>query len=214
MSNAATPILLRKALLADSPVLAELVLYSGENLITHAFGGTRAEALQSVEALCRSRGTMFSFDQATVAVEEGAEEGGPVGVVICHPSSVDRLSSRGLMEVLARERGWWRELLMLPVALALQRCSEPIPAEQTYVSILAVHPDKRSLGIGARLLRFAETRARDYGDRGICLDVEINNPRAIAFYERLGYRSVSRRAASPFLQRKGIAGMGRMEKTF
>jgi ribosomal protein S18 acetylase RimI-like enzyme len=212
MSNAATSILLRSASLNDAPFIAELVIFSGENLITHAFGGKRPEALLSIEALCRNHGTMFSYDRATVAVQAGAEERGPIGVVISHASTSERLTSRGLAELLGRERGWWQELKMLPVAIGLQACSEPVPPKRTYVSILAVHPDMRSQGIGARLLRFAETAATDSGDGTICLDVETNNPRAIAFYERMAYRAVSERTAPGYLQRKGISGMRRMEK--
>jgi len=206
------PIELRKALVSDAAALADMVICSGENLITHAFGGSRREALLSVEALCRHQGTMFSFNQATLAVRGEADKSSPIGAVISHTSSSERLSSQALSELLAHERGWLRQFRMLPIAIALAHCSEPIPFERTYVSILVVRPEMRSQGIGAQLLRSAEADALVSCDRSICLDVEIDNPRAIAFYERMGYRTVSERIASRYLQRKGIAGMRRMEK--
>ncbi|MDR3710063.1 MAG: N-acetyltransferase [Capsulimonadaceae bacterium] len=198
--------------MTDTAVLAEMVIYSGENLITHAFGGNRRDALISVEALCRTSGTMFSYKMATVAIPEAPACPDPIAVVIAHPSTRERLTARALADVLIRERGWWRVLQMAPIALALQRCSEPIPADVTYVSILAVHPDMRSLGIGSKLLRHAETCARNEGDQAICLDVEIDNPRAISFYERNGYQTESERPGSPYLRSHGIAGMRRMFK--
>ena len=203
---------LRPALMTDCAMLAEMVIYSGENLIVRAFGGNRPDALLSVQALCRAPGTMFSYAMATVATIAGGSGPESAGVVITHPSTRERLSARALGDILVRERGWLHVLRMAPLALALQRCSEPIPTESTYVSILAVHPDRRSQGIGAHLLRHAESIARHEGDSTVCLDVELDNPRAIAFYERNGYRTQSERLASAYLRAQQIGGMRRMYK--
>ncbi len=203
---------LRPALVAESSALADLVLLSGENLLTCAFGGNRRDALLSLEALCRTWGTMFTYERATVAIEHESEAEGPLGLIIAHPSTSERQTGQRLAEVLIDRRGWWQWLKMLPVALALERCSEPIPPDVTYVSILAVMPDRRSTGIGTKLLRHVEANARRTGERAICLDVEIDNARAIAFYERNGFQTVTERPASSWLKRKGIAGLRRVAK--
>ncbi|HET6711929.1 N-acetyltransferase [Amycolatopsis sp.] len=52
---------------------------------------------------------------------------------------------------------------------------------------LAVHPALQSCGIGTALLLAAEERIRAHGLSHAELGVEVENPRARALYERLGY---------------------------
>ncbi|MGK3205911.1 GNAT family N-acetyltransferase [Amycolatopsis sp. MEPSY49] len=52
---------------------------------------------------------------------------------------------------------------------------------------LAVHPALQSCGIGTALVLTAEERIRARGLRHAELGVEVDNPRAQALYERLGY---------------------------
>jgi ribosomal protein S18 acetylase RimI-like enzyme len=54
----------------------------------------------------------------------------------------------------------------------------------------------RVLGIGTHLVSAAESRIRKRGLSVAQLDVELDNPRARALYERLGYREAGRRHAS------------------
>lgn len=59
-----------------------------------------------------------------------------------------------------------------------------------YVKLLAVSPEARGRGIGAKLLARAETHAREEGLVGIYLDTfEFQAPR---FYLREGYRELGR----------------------
>nr|WP_281373086.1 GNAT family N-acetyltransferase [Kineococcus aurantiacus] len=61
---------------------------------------------------------------------------------------------------------------------------------------LVVHPAHRSRGLGTALVRALEERARARGARGAVLEVEVDNPRALALYERLGYRRAGTTVAS------------------
>lgn len=70
-----------------------------------------------------------------------------------------------------------------------------------YIDILAVEPDLRGTGIGTRLLRFAERFA---GPQGMSLIVSDAKARAIALYQREGYRETARR---PILD-PGLAATG------
>lgn len=51
---------------------------------------------------------------------------------------------------------------------------------------LAVDSDQRGRGVGTALIREAERRAHQHGE--LCVGVGLDNPRARALYERLGYR--------------------------
>jgi ribosomal protein S18 acetylase RimI-like enzyme len=58
-----------------------------------------------------------------------------------------------------------------------------------YIKSIAVRDDWRNRGLGARLIKFAEERIlRDAPNVFLC--VSSFNPRAQAFYERLGYEVV------------------------
>ena len=206
------PIHLRPALIEESEKLAQLILYSGENLLTRAFGGSQKEALASLEALSRAWGTMFSYEYSTVATPVDDPDADPIGIVVAHPDHGSRQTGQRLVEVIVEQRGIMQWLRMLPIAIALERCAVPIPLKVTYVSILAVAPDARNHGIGEHLMAHAESQALACGDHAICLDVEISNERAIAFYERLGYKMVSQNPAGPWLRKKNISGLRRMRK--
>jgi ribosomal protein S18 acetylase RimI-like enzyme len=56
-----------------------------------------------------------------------------------------------------------------------------------YIQTLEVHPAWRGRGIGAELLRLAESSARAAGAKSIGLHVDVENAAAIYLYESHGY---------------------------
>ncbi len=68
---------------------------------------------------------------------------------------------------------------------------------RAYVNILVVDEDAEGMGVGRALMDFAEQWARERGCREVCLDVFAGNARAVAFYERNGYRVDHLRMAKP-----------------
>jgi ribosomal protein S18 acetylase RimI-like enzyme len=62
------------------------------------------------------------------------------------------------------------------------------PERHPYIEALLVHHDYRSRTVGSQLLQEAERLARERGHRRIGLSVAVENVRARALYERLGYR--------------------------
>ena len=59
---------------------------------------------------------------------------------------------------------------------------------------IATAPAARGRGIGAGLLAAAEDAARARGCRALRLEVRVDNPAAMALYERAGYRRIGRYA--------------------
>lgn len=59
-----------------------------------------------------------------------------------------------------------------------------------YINQLAVHPSKRGLGLGSRLLDRAEARARELGLGRLRLDTAVPATHLVALYERRGYRKI------------------------
>jgi len=56
-----------------------------------------------------------------------------------------------------------------------------------FIHRLAVHPSAQGIGIGKKLLEFAETHARHSGCTSVRLDVYSANANAVSMYERHGY---------------------------
>jgi len=65
-------------------------------------------------------------------------------------------------------------------------------ARQAHILLLYVLPDHRRRGIGAALVRYAETWAKSRGDRQIGLQVFETNLPALGLYRALGYETQSR----------------------
>ncbi len=61
-----------------------------------------------------------------------------------------------------------------------------------YLWQFATHPDLQGMGIGSFLMAGAEARIVSRGLRVARINVELDNPRALALYERLGFESIGR----------------------
>lgn len=79
------------------------------------------------------------------------------------------------------------------VDVRLQRSPDPMHREMLYCHIveIAVSSRVRGQGIGAQLLRAAEDWGREHGADLASLEYLVNNKRAAALYERLGYRAAA-----------------------
>lgn len=64
------------------------------------------------------------------------------------------------------------------------------PPSELYLETMAVTPEERGKGHGARLLEFADEEARRRGRRSVSLYCIRENPRARALYKRHGYSVV------------------------
>ena len=60
------------------------------------------------------------------------------------------------------------------------------------INAFDVYPDWRDRGVGSALIAAAERMARERGDLGVVLGVEVSNDAARRLYERLGYRDWGR----------------------
>ncbi len=80
--------------------------------------------------------------------------------------------------------------------LQAERIVRPPKSNLHYIAHIGVAPEFRGRGIGARLLNFLLEQGRARGRRVAGLDVSVENPRAQALYERLGFRVVKEEISS------------------
>jgi ribosomal-protein-alanine N-acetyltransferase len=66
------------------------------------------------------------------------------------------------------------------------------PHSDAHLLLLAVEPGERRRGIGRALVEWLEKTARRGGILRFQLEVRADDPAALAFYQRLGYREVAR----------------------
>jgi DNA-binding MarR family transcriptional regulator/ribosomal protein S18 acetylase RimI-like enzyme len=89
----------------------------------------------------------------------------------------------------------------LPVA-----CGGVVPLDASYgegvaeIKRMWVDPSWRGAGLGSRLLRHLEQRARDLGRGRVLLDTNGTLVEAVAMYERAGYAHVERYNDNPYAQ--------------
>jgi ribosomal protein S18 acetylase RimI-like enzyme len=173
--------LIRPARREDAERAAGLILEPPGGL--HDIFYDRAKALRVARAAFLAADSALGYERALVAEDDRAV----VAFMARFPGSQwSRLRvSTGLAMVRASLP--FGAVTLLRRGRAQDRGMAPIASTSLYVMSLAVAPERRSRGIGARLLRRALEEARLLDLRSVALDVARENVRAIEFYRREGF---------------------------
>jgi ribosomal protein S18 acetylase RimI-like enzyme len=166
----------RPALIEDAPILAELVNHAGDGLPLHLWSKMAAPGESAWEVGCRRAARPeggFSYRNATVIEHRGECAGCLIGYEI--PDQPEPIGSD------------------LPAMFVPLQELENLAPGTWYVNVLAVRPQFRCLGLGTRLLDFADETARARGKRGMSVIVSDANPGARRLYRRCGYREAAAR---------------------
>jgi ribosomal protein S18 acetylase RimI-like enzyme len=168
---------IRNATGSDCAELAELINFAGEGLPLYLWQQTAAPGEDpwkiGRERAARETGS-FSYRNAVVAETGGKIAGALIGYPVAEePAAIDVDSTPAMFVPLL-------EL-------------ENLAAGTWYVNAVAAFPDTRGLGVGSKLMTWAERNATELGLRGISLIVSDANPGARKLYERLGYAELARR---------------------
>ena len=168
---------LRHAVIEDAPVLAELVNYAGDGLPLYLWSKMAAPD-ESAWDVGRRRATRpeggFSYRNATIIEHHGECAGCLIGYAL--PDQPEPIGDD-----------------MPAMFVPLQQLENLAPGTW-YVNVLAVRPQFRGLGLGTRLLAFADQTGRALDKRGMSVIVSDVNPGARRLYERCGYHEAATRA--------------------
>lgn len=164
-------VLIRAATPRDATDLVALIDMAGEGLPTY-FWTRAAEAGQGPFEIGRARimaeDGPFSYHNAHIAELDGAVAGATICRRLDDPPDLQGIDEvheivQPLVRLEARAPGAW------------------------YVNVLAVYPEHRGKGTGARLLAHADRLGRAAAARGMAIIVASENVDARALYERVGY---------------------------
>ncbi len=170
-------IILRPAVEEDSAAIAEFFLISSDGLAEYIWGLSKPAGISLLEHGARRYArtdTAFSFENCHLAERDGE-------VV-------------GMLHAFEMEGDPGAEHESDPVLKPYFELEDP---GSLYISGLAVKEDLRSQGIGAKLMDYAETRARLEGLPRLSLICFERNERALAFYQRRGFELRDRRPLVP-----------------
>ena len=101
-----------------------------------------------------------------------------------HKKRPIKLSKEVFIEELG---GFTGKMSYNAVSAAMEKIKVDNP-EEVCIDYIATHPEYRSMGIGKKLIEYVRDNL-DY--RYIWLEVSSTNPRAVAFYEREGFKKTS-----------------------
>ncbi|WP_052723634.1 GNAT family N-acetyltransferase [Paenibacillus wulumuqiensis] len=164
--------IIRKAQPNDAADVIPLI-YSAIGDIAYALTGTdnTEQAFEAMEHFFRSRGNRLSYENIMVAELEGQLAG---FLLSYHGKDISRLDA--------------------PIIQRLQQLGQSaddvIPEahpDEYYLDSIAVHPSFQGQGIGSRLIACFEQLASQQGYSRLLLIVDVDNDKAKALYERLGY---------------------------
>lgn len=170
----------RKGRPEDAHHFSELVTLSSPKIFSVLFG---SKVKRLMKKLFPHRRHYYSFDR-TFFIEV---DGKTAGMAQLHRLKPRRREKINITLLLMRYMKW-----RLPVAVTLLLRSEKVirnfAAKDCYLSNVAVYPEYRSRGLGAKLLGVLEDEVRSIGKNRIVLHADITNHRAIRLYEKLGYK--------------------------
>jgi ribosomal protein S18 acetylase RimI-like enzyme len=170
-------IVLRPAERADAAAIARLFLISSDGLAAYIWGriAEPGEELEEVGARRYARdGVAFSWQNCVIAERNGAV----VGMLHSYAMEADPDAAPE------------PDPLLRPYA-------ELEDAGSLYISGVAVFPEHRGHGLGTRLMRGAEGRARELRLPRLSLICFERNAGAMRLYRRLGYAELDRRPLVP-----------------
>lgn len=159
---------------------AAWLLYITDPDIMPLFFGSQQKAVPMLADLIRMDNTHFSHRYTLCAKYNGDI----VGMLVGFDGKQDREIERVCGQEYLRAMGFIKAMRAGLVALFMSwLLKKKVDDHEFYVNNLCVAPGNRSLGVGSALLKEVFEK-HDV----VILDVNINNPRGLSFYQRNGFR--------------------------
>lgn len=177
----------RPASPGDAAFVAPLMYDIARRDFDPLFGGLVRgwSACNVVERFYVAPGGMFSWANTEIALSESV----PVGFLTSYRSDSQQGGVAWLVRIVLGLGP--RAMLLLAWHSLIHKAVFPrhLPGS-LYIAFAGVDPAYRSRGVGSAMLSRSIAVAHASGIRVVELDVDFDNPRALALYERLGFRVI------------------------
>jgi ribosomal protein S18 acetylase RimI-like enzyme len=176
-------ITIRPAQKIDAKYIAPLIYSAIEDLAEHFTGAHSInQAIERLTVLIAQEDNRFSYQYALVIEADG----NIIGIGSAYPENIiDDLTYKTIE--LSKELSWHIDKKLEDRLLK----DKEAPKGTYYIDHLAIDEDYRGNGYATLLIEAMEKRSKDWGHKVVSLLVDLNNPKARALYERLGYRFLS-----------------------
>lgn len=177
----------RPATRDDAPFAAPLIYSIARRDLDPLFTGLAAglSPVGVVEQFYRAPGGMFSWRNTELALHDGL----PAGLITAY-SAASRNGSATWLVPAAGRLGAKALLLLAWRGVVVARALQHYLPGSWYIAFVGVDPARQSLGIGSSLIERSIQTARASECSCVELDVDVDNPRAQALYERIGFHVV------------------------
>lgn len=175
---------IRKATNQDIDVIADLI-YCTEVHPDYVWGGeSKQESLDNLKALIKTKGSRYSTEYITVAELNDKI----LGAVILIPyDELDRLSMKTDFKQIPKMEGLSEKFYYLITRIKYMIFRE-CRKGNLYISNIATNEKARGMGIGKKLMKYAEQVAKKEEYDGISLLAK--DEKVSKFYEKLDYDKV------------------------
>ena len=163
---------MRKATPEDAATVIPLICSAiGEIGYVLTGASEPTQMLDTLEMFFRQKGNRLSHEQVDVLEREGQIAG---FLLAYHGKDIEQLDAP------IKQR-------LLQMGLSDADVIPEARPDEYYLDSVAVHPDFQGQGLGTELIRAFEQQAQRLGHSKCLLIVDVDNTRARALYERLGY---------------------------
>ena len=181
-------VVIRPAVPDDVEDAIPCIYSSGPRAFDFVFGHrTRIDALEFLRQAFRVPGLEFSYDNHIVAEVDGRVVATGAGFTGEHAKAHFMPTVRAIIRAYGLGQCWG----VMQRGMAIEKLIEPPKGKEYCIAHLGVDPELRGTGIGSKvihhLLEDAAKKKADY----VFLDVSVENPKAEALYERMGFNVVA-----------------------
>lgn len=165
-------IYIRQALQSDAPSIAPLI-YDAIGDIAHRLTGEsiKSNVIAALEELVRATDNRHTYLNTFVATNKQEV----LGIIVLYSGKIGRELDGILTKKLQKK-------FSTPIEIDIEAYDD-----EYYIDTICVAPHARGLGIGTKLLYFAEQHARTLGYKELSLNVEEAKIKARQLYEKQGF---------------------------
>lgn len=201
-------LILRDATPEDSRVARELIYLAGQSFFNHTFGfgGDKDKAIEFIDHVYRKDAGAFSHKYAVVVELDGKVTGLELG----YDDKTKRQEDKIVETQIMKYYNFFQLVRLFGRGQHVKKFFAEAPEEIYYLASIAVVPEARKKGIGARLVNNVFEKMKRLELKKCMLDVSVTKEDTIRFYRNLGFEIIGEYRNPRLEQKYNLDGQYRM----